>query len=472
MREAQSLSTSTHTPISALVPRDGVGHQFVCYADCCSGIPGAPHESNFAAVNAVVARLEPQPEFICFPGDEIKGLVTNDELLRKQWRYWFEQEMSWLDRNTIPLYHTTGNHTTYDPASEAVFRRVLAHLPHNGPPGQEGLAYFVRREDLLLIFVNTLWSGLGGEGRVETAWLEQTLNQQADATYKLVFGHHPVYSVNGFSGAYQRDIDAENGRAFWDVLVRHQVLAYVCSHILAFDVQVHGGVLQILTAGAGTMPRMPEGVEYLHCVQAALDARGLRYQVLDTSGRVREWLKWPLEIPPSTTWEQFEGGAQKASVLVGKKLETTQAHFAVWRFSGICPPGVSGQPQTLLCGWNNDQALAPIWIGVRGSEQRLCVLLSPVPGRSPHLWLGPVLAPDKPFDIQIGLHSGMGPGGILWRWHDTMPWSSLIGASAWGAERVIWPRYWTIGHDQHSSGSAPFRGTNLEVTGYRQLLQF
>ena len=57
--------------IPALVPRDETGSQFVVYADSCSGVRGAPHEANFAAINAVVARLRPQPQFICFPGDEI-----------------------------------------------------------------------------------------------------------------------------------------------------------------------------------------------------------------------------------------------------------------------------------------------------------------------------------------------------------------------------------------------------------------
>ena len=66
-------------PIPALVPRDETGFQFVCYADSCSGVAGAPHESTFAAVNAVVARLRPQPEFICFPGDEIRGLTAGTE---------------------------------------------------------------------------------------------------------------------------------------------------------------------------------------------------------------------------------------------------------------------------------------------------------------------------------------------------------------------------------------------------------
>jgi hypothetical protein len=274
--------------IASLVPRDDSGFQFVCYADACSGVPGAPQEKTFAAVNAVVARLKPAPEFICFPGDEIRGLTADADALRAQWKHWFDHEMAWLDRKSIPLYHTTANHTTYDAASEAVFREVMSHLPQNGPPDQKGLSYFVRRKNLLLVFVNTMFSGLGGEGRVETEWLSRTLAENADAKYKLVVGHHPVHPVNGFSGPYQRDINPDDGRAFWQCLVEHQVLAYFCSHILAFDVQVHEGILQILTAGAGTAHRMPEGIEYLHCVQGAIDSGGLRYQVLDTEGKVRE----------------------------------------------------------------------------------------------------------------------------------------------------------------------------------------
>jgi len=452
------------------VPRDGVGHQFVCYADCCSGVPGAPHEAAFAAVNGVVARIRPQPEFICFPGDEIRGLTADDEELRGQWRYWFEREMGWLDRSATPLYHTTGNHTTYDAASEAVFREVLAHLPRNGPPGQERLAYFVRRGNLLLVFVNTAWSGLGGEGRVETAWLNRTLADHADARYKLVLGHHPVHPVNGFSGPYQREIAPENGRAFWQVLVRHGVLAYLCSHILAFDVQVHEGVLQILTAGAGTTGRMPEGIEYLHCVQAALDAEGLRYQVLDTSGQVREWLAWPPALPPSERWKPLARGDQPAPVSGGGG-DAAQARLVVYRFSGVCSPA-GGEAQTLLCGWDPSPALAPLWIGFQGCERRLGVLLSPAPGRSPHLWRGLVLPPGKPFDVQVAIHTGMGPGGLLWRRDDTAPWSSLAAASPWGADRLVWPARWSVGQGQRGPSDCPFLGRDLRTAWYAETLEF
>jgi len=156
--------------IPALLPR-GEGRHFLLYGDSCSGVPGGPHEKTFAAVNAVVRRLQPQPEFILFLGDEIIGLTSDAESLREQWRHWLETEMAWVDHETTPLWHTTSNHTTYDATSEGVFRDVVKS-PHNGPPGQAGLSYFVGQGDLLLVFVHTSWSRLGGEGHLETEWLE------------------------------------------------------------------------------------------------------------------------------------------------------------------------------------------------------------------------------------------------------------------------------------------------------------
>ena len=123
-------------PIPALLPR-GPGHQFVVYGDSCSGIPGAPHERTFAAVNAALRRLTPPPEFILFLGDEVAGLTPDPNELRMQWRHWLEHEMAWLDKAATPLFHATSNHTTYDTMSEAVFRDTLPHLPRNGPPGQD-----------------------------------------------------------------------------------------------------------------------------------------------------------------------------------------------------------------------------------------------------------------------------------------------------------------------------------------------
>ncbi|MCY4071769.1 MAG: metallophosphoesterase [Chloroflexi bacterium] len=433
------------SPIPTIKPAD-TGHHFVIYSDSCSGQPGTLHEGNFRQINELIAALDQAPQFICFPGDEIMGLTRDRERLRRQWTYFFETELAWLDRAAVPVYHSSGNHTVYDRMSETVFRETMAHQPQNGPPDQRGLSYFVRRGDLLMIFVNTLWSVTGGEGTVETEWLEATLEQNADAGHKLVFGHHPVWTVNGYAGDYQRNLERNNGRRFWDALARHGVLAYVCSHILAFDAQVHGGVLQICSAGAGTAHRMPADDEYLHIVQAALDDVGLRYQVLDRAGQVREWLFWPWLLPSSQSWKPFSpAAAQSLTADCLGRLDKVQV--VLWEINGELYATSDGAPQMILRGDAKDDALPPFWLGASGVDNRLTALLSPRANRSPHRWAGPPLPKGGTFSIQFALHSGMGPGGLLWRWSDEDAWSSLIGASAWGAERIPWSHSWRIGEN-------------------------
>jgi hypothetical protein len=445
------------TNLPALLPR-GDGHQFLVYGDSCSGVPGGRHEATFAAVNAVARRLDPAPEFIAFLGDEIIGLTADEAALRAQWRHWLDVETAWIDREAIPVFHTTSNHATYDVMSERVFAEMLPDLPRNGPPGQAGLAYFVRRGDLLLVMIHTSAMALGGEGHIETEWLARVLADNDDARHKLVLGHHPVFPVNGFSGAYQREIGHEYAPPLWDLLVAHGVTAYLCSHILAFDVQVHRGVLQITTAGAGTAHRMPEGVEYLHLVQMVLDAAGLRYQVIDTESVVREALDWPGGLVEAPDWRPLPLGEGATPV-----PSTRDPIIRRWRFRGQAGPRTSGAAETLLEAWSPGQGLAPLWIGFTGPARKLTISLAPETGRSPHVWFGPELSPDAPFDLDLALHPGMGPGGVLWRRAGEAAWSSLDGASPWGAERLPGMSLWAAGHGRGGVEDRPFRGPDLEV---------
>jgi hypothetical protein len=436
--------------IAALEPR-GEGHRFVLYADACSGVPGAPHAANFARVNDVLARLSPPPEFVLFPGDEVIGLTASADELRAQWRHFLEVEMEWA--RGIPVFHTTGNHTAYDTMSEGVFRAALSHLPRNGPPGQEGLSYSVRRGDLAMIFVHTLWTGLGGEGQVETEWLREELHRHRDARHRLVLGHHPAFPVNGFSGDWQREIGPGCRETFWDALVEGDVLAYLCSHILAFDVQVHRGVLQVTTGGAGTGHRMPEGVEYLHALHAALDAEGLRYEVLDDAGHAREGLSWPLRLPPAATWQVLPPG-ESGAPFTGTAAAHPSSRLVALSLRGRTASGHAGAAQALFAA-DAEGRLPSVWVGLRGPEQRLCVIHAAAPGRSPSHWFGPALGAGEDFALELLLHGGMGPGGVLWRTGPDAPWDSLRSAASWGPERIDWPMRWHVG--------AGFRGEGLEL---------
>ena len=299
--------------IKPLMPK-GDGHQFVFYGDCASGIPGQLWGKNFSRVNSVLQQQRPEPEFIVFLGDHILGsfakmfagpLGIEEQWwdIKKQWHHWFTKQMDWLDSTRVPLYHVTSNHDTFDEASERIWREVLPNIPNNGPPGQEGLSYWVRRGDLLLVVVNTNFSGLGGNGHVENTWLNKTLAAHTDARYKIVAGHVPAFPVNGYDERPRWCISEDEAADFWSVLTRHGVLAYLCSHIIAFDVQEHQGVLQVCSGGAGTNfgpggtgegEFMGEG-EYHHFVQAALDEDGFHFQTVDKAGSIRERFSQPIK---------------------------------------------------------------------------------------------------------------------------------------------------------------------------------
>ena len=438
------------------------GYHFVIYGDSCSGIPKAKHESNLVSINSVLKNLEEKPEFIIFPGDEITGLTNDEQYLKNQWDYWINKEMRWVKQNKIPLYNSTGNHTTYNKMSERVFKEVFSDFPQNGPDNQKGLSYFVTNDDLLLVFVNTMWSGLGGEGRVETQWLERILSAHSGYRFKLVVGHHPIFPVNGFSGDFQREIEPENGKRFWDLLVKYNVFAYVCSHILAFDVQIQQGVMQLLTTGAGTDYRMPEGIEYLHLVQAAIDNSGICYQVLDKKGVRNEWLRWPISLPPSNKWNKL---SNDTVTLKCKNWGKPNHHsITVWNISGQICNDAYGCPQTFISGTDSIENIPSIWIGLTGLKQRLTIYLSPESGRSPHHWYGPTFYQENSFNVQIMVHNGMGPGGLLYRQGDNDPWSSMDSSSSWGVERLKWPKYWTIAKNmQDTEDKMRFKGSKLDV---------
>lgn len=277
--------------ILSLKPEDDIGHQFVFYGDCCSGLPGHPFEKNFSEVNSALQRLSDKPDFVLFLGDHIVGPYRKRTDIREQWTHWFEKEMSWFDFTQTPMYHTTSNHNTFDTEGEKIWQEVFSNLPDNGPKDQKKMSYWVKSKDLLLVVVNTSFSALGGLGHVECDWLNQVLEEHKDVPHKIVAGHYPAFPVNGYTERPTWCIVEDEADAFWKVLVKHNVIAYLCSHVLAFDIQEHDSVLQICSAGAGTFlgeKGFMGDDEYHHFVQASLDHKKFQLQTVDKTGAIRE----------------------------------------------------------------------------------------------------------------------------------------------------------------------------------------
>jgi hypothetical protein len=122
----------------------------------------------------------------------------------------------------------------------------------------------------------------------------------------------------------------------------------------------------------------------------------------------------------------------------------------------------AARAQTFLSAFSPG-ALAPLWIGVRGRGQTLSVIIGRKPGRSPHYWHGPGLELGARFTLDLLIHADMGPGGVLYRFGESEPWSSLSTASATGPEQIEWPECWSVGRAQGGPTDRPFLGTDLSV---------
>jgi hypothetical protein len=86
--------------------------------------------------------------------------------------------------------------------------------------------------------------------------------------------------------------------------------------------------------------------------------------VLDETGTIREWLQWPPSLPPASSWQSWETVSQ--SVLPPLESKTAVPIIA-WQFSGVCAADDNGYAQTFLCGWEDDQYIPPLWVGLHGT---------------------------------------------------------------------------------------------------------
>lgn len=426
-------------------------HRFVLVGDCCSGVPGGPHEETFAAISARIADLDPEPDFICFLGDHIQGLTSDEKELRAQWRYWCEQEFGWSKSRNFPVYHLTSNHNTYDGMSEEVFREVFPDLPQNGPTHDRGLSYYVLRDDLLLVFTNSATARLG-PGRIEIDWIAEVLAQHRAVPNKLVLGHYPVIPVNGYTAYPQWRIPPDSGDMLWRLLVEHGVLAYVCSHVIAYDVRARDGVLQVCSAGAGTRygptgAFMRGSSEYFHFLLCELGDGCLRCKVIDEDGLQRDQFDWPLEKhrPKAEMRTPVEPGLPRPSGATHMRfdIETTR----------VCDVSATGHRETIVCGHDVDEGPPTIWIGLEQGTLVVEIVLRP--GGALGRWVLDGHPNLERFAVE--LVPEMGPGGVM-----IVPSgggrSSLSTAVPEGIDQVRWPRHWCLGHGPSGPADDAFAG--------------
>jgi hypothetical protein len=132
---------------------------------------------------------------------------------------------------------------------------------HPGPAGTEETTYSWDYENTHLVVLNEYWNGkkapgsdVATDGDIVPAlrkWLEADLAAN-HKPFTFVFGHEPAFPKHRHVGN-SLDEHLENRNAFWDVLKKYHVRAFVSGHVHFYYKELHDGVYQICDGTAGSV---------------------------------------------------------------------------------------------------------------------------------------------------------------------------------------------------------------------------
>jgi Calcineurin-like phosphoesterase len=434
-------------------------HRFLFYGDALVGHPGDLCYRSYSNILATVAKLSLRPDFILSGGDEIEGNTDEQNELISEWDQFLGLTRQHLGSQTV-FYPCPSNHNMQSPKHEKAWRDHFGYLPQNGPAGQEGIAYAVRSDDLLIVVTHQDDRRRDGDGHVEEDWLNETLKKNSDAAYKIVVGHYPALAVNGLRAAPLARLVAPNRESFWKVLGENGVRLYLCAHIQSFDARVQNGILQVCSAAACNGSRPPDS-EYQHVAVVTLRKGAIQVEAWDNTGNISEWFVWPGETVQQ--WTEFEPKRIDTDLKVlrepSPKYDPVARRTLSFRLNGLWRRPDREPEVTFVSGHVVWQATETIWIGLSGEPARLQVRLQPRHYFWQQTWTGPIVRPGERFDFEIRLDSGMGPGGILWRTASPgAAWNSFESACSSGINELRWPEVWQKGVGMLGDDDRVFQG--------------
>ncbi|UWU19469.1 hypothetical protein N2599_37140 (plasmid) [Rhizobium sullae] len=345
-----------------------------------------------------------------FLGDQIMGYCGREEL-RSQWAVFHSGPMRRLSEKVRTL-HIASNHVWYDEHS------ALEYEEQNGyPEWLEAIA------GIQFVAINTARIDRRGDAGIDCRSLESALSRLDPGKPIVVVGHHPIWPINGYDRAPQWIVPADEGQKAWRIMQENNVRLYACSHIIAFDVQLKGGLAQVCTGGAGTkygaQAAMPGQVEGPHLVLASgLGSDRMCIERIGVAPTEREVWRLTRE---ADGWRYSDFRRVDLSV-------------------DMLPPDARGYGFDISRVYGDEGSIeifahdeGPAICAIDYSDNRIVLNLTPSPGEDSRQWTA------KPAgnwsSAQIEVVAGAGPGGVLLR-IDSEPQSSMKTVAARGLEQV------------------------------------
>ena len=204
--------------------------RFVVMADS----RGSTNGVNVAELQTIMSRittLNPQPQFIIFPGDMINGSSNAYATVSSQLQTW---------KNTVTAYkpasffypgvgnHETNNGAAY--AAETAFNDLFPEFAVLDPlAGYNKTVYSFDYDNSRFIMLNSNHVGSGYNHKIDITqqiWLQSKLTGK---THYFIFFHEPAYPTGGHIGSSLDTFPTERD-AFWQILDNANVTLVFVGH--------------------------------------------------------------------------------------------------------------------------------------------------------------------------------------------------------------------------------------------------
>ncbi|MDI6783043.1 MAG: metallophosphoesterase [bacterium] len=234
--------------------------RFAVMADSRKSKEEPVNVAEFQKVLAQMKKVRPQPQFVFFPGDMVRGMDTSYSGMTHQYTVW---------KNTVTAYYPIsffylgmGNHETYnghpDSQAERAFVDIFSEFKATEfLPGYNRTVYYLDYDNSRLFMLNT--NHINANHQVDSTqreWVSRNLNQK---THNFIFMHEPAYPISSHIGSSLDVIPTERD-AFWKIVDTANVSAvfvghehyYARRHIdSAFNPEYKNKIYQVTTGSCG-----------------------------------------------------------------------------------------------------------------------------------------------------------------------------------------------------------------------------